>query len=814
MGNEEAYMHWIDWAILVIPVMLVIFTGWRTRKYIRGVSDYLSCGRLCGRYVLNMGDTANALSIIGLVAYVEMKYKTGFSLSFWGNALIPLTVVCSLTGYCLYRFRETKAMSLGQFLEIRYSRRIRVFGAALRSLAEMLANMIMPAVAARFFMQMLNLPTHFSLFGLVNVPMYDFLMILFLTIAISLLCFGGTLAIVITGTLQAMFLYPLTLMLICFILYKFSWSNEIMPTVMDRVAGESFINPYDISKLRDFNFFSMVIVVGFNVIFHTATWIGSGTSSAAKSAHEQKMASILGNWSLQLMNILYLLIAVCLITFLNHKDFAVEANSVRQTLSSRSAAEVISNPETLEKVQKTIAEAPPIYHEIGNPPLSQAENLDTAFLDRIHKTLTDDARERTERALVSQNGGKELTEAQLASSEVQSKFNYAQGEANDSFQQVRTLFNQLNLSVTMRHLLPTGLFGAFCLLLFLAMLSTDDCRIFSATLTLAQDVILPLFPKGLSPRKHIWMVRWVAIGIGVFFYFGSKYMSQMDYIQLFNQMAVAIWNAGCPAVMVLGLYWKKGTTKAAWATLLTGILLSVAYILIQRNWANYVYPFLTDHNMVESVGSALSAFSSPFGDWIKWEMDPVKFPINAFEFLFFANIFTILFYIVVSLITCKEDFNMDRMLHRGKYSEAGVPKPAKQSWRPGAILKSLIGITPQHTLGDKAISYGVFTYNFIFTFCFCFLGVLIWNKISPWPIEYWGRYFFITQLLVPLIIAIFSTFWFGIGGAVGLFKLFRDMEARTNTNVLDDGRVSGHVSLADQAQVDKVEGREHSENKD
>ena len=67
---------------------------------------------------------------------------------------------------------------------------------------------------------------------------------------------------------------------------------------------------------------------------------------------------------------------------------------------------------------------------------------------------------------------------------------------------------------------------------------------------------------------------------------------------------------------------------------------------------------------------------------------------------------------------------------------------------------------------------------------------------------------------MPLIIAIFSTFWFGIGGAVGLFRLFRDMEARTNTNVLDDGRVSGNVSLADQAQVDKVEGREHSENKD
>ena len=149
-------MSWIDWLVLVLPVCVVMGMGFYSRKYIRDVTDYLAAGRVCGRYVLSLGDVANALSIIGLVAYIESHYKTGFSVGFWGSVLAPLSIVLSLTGFCNYRFRETRAMSLGQFLEMRYSRKFRIFASGLRSIAEMLANMIMPAVAARFFIHDLS----------------------------------------------------------------------------------------------------------------------------------------------------------------------------------------------------------------------------------------------------------------------------------------------------------------------------------------------------------------------------------------------------------------------------------------------------------------------------------------------------------------------------------------------------------------------------------------------------------------------------------------------------------------------------------
>ncbi len=798
---NNTYMSWIDWAILIIPVLFVMFMGFYSRRYVRGVSDFLVCGRVCGRYVLNMGEVAYSLSIIGLVTYIEIKYKTGFALGYWGAVLTPLTLVLSLTGFVTYRFRETKAMSLGQFLEIRYSRSFRIFAAALRSLAEMIANMIMPSIAARFFIRMLNLPEQFHCLGL-TIPTFEALMILFLTLAVALICFGGTLALVITDTIQGMILYPLLICFAIFILCKFSWSQEVIPVMQDRAAGESFLNPFDVTKFRDFNVFTMVIAVAFNAIFHRGSWLGDGVSCAAKSAHEQKMASLLASWRYSIINVFYILVAICLIVFLNHRHFALEANVVRQELATRALADVLKDgkyADTRAKVQATIDQLQPQYKEIGEgvPPLSQNDNLDTRFLEHIHQTLKEERRAVAQSAIDQKNAtyGDDIPES--VQQEDRAALIDAEGEANDLFKQCRTLFNQLSLSVTMKELLPTGLFGAFALLLFLAMLSTDDSRIFSATLTIAQDCILPFFPKGLTPQKHVRMIRLVAIGIGVFFFFGSKYMGQLDYIQFFVQMACAMWLAGCCPVMIFGLYWKKGTTQAAWTALITGMVASFVYLMLQRNWADYVYPFLDKQGWVPACDSVLHFLSKPFGDWIVWRMHPVDFPVNSVEFNFFANVFTILLYVVVSLLTCKEDFNMDRMLHRGAYEDPGEHKVLKRDWSPKGIFKSIIGITPEYTRGDRAIAYGLFANTFIFSFIIIFLGSLIWNIHWPWTNEGWSVYFLINNLVIPCVIAAITSVWFTIGGVKDLFDLFRTLAKRTKVNVLDDGRVEGNVSLAD-----------------
>ncbi len=761
-------MGFVDWLIVLVPLAFVLGMGVYSRKYVKSVADYLVAGRLCGRYVISIGDVANALSIIGLVAYVEMQYKTGFALAFWNRLMLPLSIILALTGYCTYRFRETKAMSLGQFLEMRYNRPFRIFAAALRSLSEILANMIMPAIAARFFIYFLNLPYHIDIFGF-RIPTFMLIVVIVLTMAISLICMGGTLSLVITDAIQGMLCYPLLVVFVIFILWKFSWSTEIVPVMMDRVAGESFLNPYDVENLRDFNVF-MLIITFIAMIIHRASWIGAGTSSAAKTPHEQKMASLLGTWRGALGGILYVLIAISIITIMNHKNFAGDAQHVRTQITHRVADDIIHPAPLAEKIKSEMSAIPPQIHQIGiDKPLSEKNNLDLTYLNKAHNTLV---------------------------------ANLKESEGNSKFQEFRTLYYQMMMSVSMRDIFPPIMLGLFCLLMVLAMLSTDDTRIYSASLTITQDVVMPLRKKPFTPKQHIFVIRLVSIGVGVFFCFGSFFMSQLDYINLFVTIMCMMWMGGCGPVMIFGLYSRFGTTAGAFTSLISGMVLSLGSIFIQRNWANLVYPFLQENNLVTAVGNFLTTVSGPLNPYVVWEMNAVKCPINSYEFYFMTMAITFALYCIVSYLTCKKPFNLERMLHRGKYAIDGEKK-IKLEWTFKKLFSNLIGITPEYTRGDKAIAWGLFIYSFIYSFFFAFIVVMIWNFVTPWPIEWWGKYF--VYLLIPGIVAFFSTIWFGIGGAFDLVRLFRDLEARKTVNDLDNGMVEGNMSLADKSQLEEID---------
>ncbi len=752
-------MTWIDWCITIIPMAALIWMAFYSRRYARGVVDYLAAGRIAGRYVISVGDLTAGLSVITLVAGCEQNYQTGFAVGFWGAITAPVGVFIALTGYCMYRWRETRCLSMGQFLEMRYgSKFFRVFCATLRTIAEMVTNAIGPAIATNFFIYYLGLPHKIMICG-VNLPCYAIIVALCLILALMFILPGGRISLLITDCVQGLLCYPVFVVIVGYIILNFSWTYDIAPVMWNRVPGQSFMNPYDVSELRDFNIFALIVSLCGSVL-NRAGWIGNDTSGAAKTPHEQKMAGVLGSWRNGFAWMMILLLAIVVIVFMTSPHFVgknrfdTNSTEVRQELSAKVLEEAIPNDEALRaKIIAKVKEVPSrVTQEYIDSPNSQQKNLNTPYFDTVRQELGDTP------------------------------------EGRYQFQKFRSLYQQMMMPTVVAKIFPVGMLGLFCLLMVMLLISTDDSRIFNASSTLMQDVILPMFKGHLPQAKHLLYLRLMTIGVAVFFLIVSLFFAQLDYINMFTTIMCSLWLGGAGPIMVFGLYSRFGNLTGAWCAIIFGSGTSLAGLILQRTWALTVYPFLEKMGWVEGLNNFLVTVSSPFNPWIEWSMDPVKFPINSFEIYFISMILSVGGYVIGSYLTYKP-YDLDKLLHRGKYADG--PEPVKEKWTLRNIFSKIIGITPEYTRGDKIIAYSVFFYSVVYSVGIIFFGIVIWNAIWPWPHSWWTVKFFITTLLIPGIVGVISTIWFMIGGSIDAIQLFRDLKKRVedpndNGQILND----------------------------
>ena len=308
----------------------------------------------------------------------------------------------------------------------------------------------------------------------------------------------------------------------------------------------------------------------------------------------------------------------------------------------------------------------------------------------------------------------------------------------------------------------------------------------------------------------MWVIRAVSIGVGVAFYIGSTMMSQLDYINLFISSMTTMWT-GAGSMVMLGLYTRFGTTAGAWSSLLTGCTMALLYIGMKQYWTNF-YAFLSEMGWLDGFTAVIEGISRPFEPIVVWRVNPYKCFINAYEFNLIVTLLSLVIYLVVSKLTCKEPFNLDRMLHRGKYN-LDKHNQAKSAWSWKTVFGKLIGITPEYSFWDQVVAYSIFGYSIIYRFLGTFLVIVIWNLFQKWPQSWWSGYFLVTSMLVPGAIAVIVTFWFGIGAVVDMRALFRDLKNR-KINFLDNGQVEGTMSLADKAELEAVDAPALSEDEE
>jgi len=322
----------LDLTIVALPLLLMVGLTLYLRRFMTGVSDFLAAGRGAGRYLIATSSGEVAAGVLGLVAAMEVFSRAGFSIQLWGGFTGVLYLFIVISGYFSYRLRETRVLTLHQFIEVRYSRKLRVFASMLTFFSGAFFYGVVPGVSARFFVNFLGLPAATPLFGYA-VPTFGLIMIAMLALALFFTVTSGQIGVLVTDSLEFIISLVMYLVVVVVILGVCSTPLVTLPqmeaALLSGPAGGSFIDPLDIGARSDFDYF--YVLIGF--LLMTYNFRGSTNSTSAASAHEGRMAGILGTWRGVGTGAMTALLAVSAFTLLKHTDFVAMQASVERTLA-------------------------------------------------------------------------------------------------------------------------------------------------------------------------------------------------------------------------------------------------------------------------------------------------------------------------------------------------------------------------------------------------------------------------------------------------------------------------------------------------
>ena len=635
----------IDWLIIASMLGLMIWGVLFTKKLMRCVSDFLAAGRSAGRYVLSFASGMAQLGAISIIGLLEMNYIAGFSLRWWEYANGIVILIVTLSGWVVYRFRQTRALTLAQFFEMRYSKKFRIFAGILSFSAGVINFGIFPAVGSRFFIYFCGFPATYNLFGF-EVSTFVTIMVLLLSISLFFVFVGGQISVIITDFIQGLFVNIIFVVTVIYALSYVDWET-IYQTLHAAPSDASLLNPFNTSKVKDFNFWYFFVGM-LGIFYGKLSWQGhQGYYTSASSPHEAKMGEVLSNWrSIPQWSLFIYVVPVVAYVLMNHVGF--------------------------EGIQ-----------ELVNGTLGTVE------------------------------GGNAIK-------------------------------SQLTVPLVLQSILPVGLFGAFAAIMLAAFVTTHDTYLHSWASIFIQDIYIPITGKKLAPEKHLKLLKIGIFGVAVFIFLFSIFFQQSEYIFLFFAITGAIFLGGSGAVIIGGLYWKRGTTAAAWSALISGSVIALTGIII--------------HQIVDD------------------------FFINGQMFWGLAMVGSSIVYVAVSLLGKKEEFNLDKLLHRGEYKVAEedeqIKNEVKTGWRA-------LGIGKEFTKGDKLIYIATYVYTFIWTTVF--IAGTIYNLTTDVPDTEWMQFWKIF-IYINIAVSVVVIFWFGIGGYIDLKTMFKKLKS-TERDFQDDGHV-------------------------
>src|SRR5512137_895367 len=221
----------IDWVLTVSYLLASVALGVWAKRYVENLAGYMVAGR---KVKVSLGIATFVATELGTVTYVyygELGYVAGFSGFIIGILAMIAYVLVGRTGFIIEDLRRLRVMTIPEFYELRYSRKVRLLGGAILFLAGVLNMGIFLKFDGIFLSEVMG-------YGPDAVAA---IMVLMLVIVILYTVLGGMFSIVVTDFMQFVVLSAGMLVATVFILLRMDVAS--IGNAVQNSFGAAGVNP-------------------------------------------------------------------------------------------------------------------------------------------------------------------------------------------------------------------------------------------------------------------------------------------------------------------------------------------------------------------------------------------------------------------------------------------------------------------------------------------------------------------------------------------------------------------------------------------
>jgi len=128
----------------------------------------------------------------------------------------------------------------------------------------------------------------------------------------------------------------------------------------------------------------------------------------------------------------------------------------------------------------------------------------------------------------------------------------------------------------LRNFVPVGLYGLILAGFFAAIMSSADTMILITSMTLVRDIYQKTMRKELNHKKILKLSRKVTVIVGTLGLIIALLVFNIVHLAI---EAITFYVVLLPSI-IFGFYWKKANSKAAFWSILLGLIVLIAFLFI------------------------------------------------------------------------------------------------------------------------------------------------------------------------------------------------------------------------------------------